>query len=85
MTDVEKLRTLLPHWVEHNVEHASEFRAWIERVRDGHHAHVIEHLQAAVDKIESANHDLQVALEHLGGADYAAGRDHAHHHNHPHS
>ena len=25
VTDLEKLRVLLPHWVEHNAEHAAEF------------------------------------------------------------
>ena len=33
MTDVQKLRILLPHWIEHNVEHAAEFREWAERAR----------------------------------------------------
>jgi len=25
MDEVEKLRVLLPHWIEHNSEHAEEF------------------------------------------------------------
>jgi len=80
MTDVEKLRALLPHWIEHNAEHANDFRAWIERLHAAGQAHVAEHLQAAVEKIESANHDLHVALDHLGGAAHDAGHDHAHPH-----
>jgi hypothetical protein len=31
VTDLEKLRVLLPHWIEHNAEHAAEFRQWAER------------------------------------------------------
>ena len=28
MTGRDKLRALLPHWIEHNAEHAAEFRLW---------------------------------------------------------
>jgi hypothetical protein len=31
MTDIEKLRALLPHWIEHNGEHAAEFSNWSEK------------------------------------------------------
>lgn len=33
MNDIEKLRVLLPHWIEHNAEHADEFLTWAERAR----------------------------------------------------
>jgi hypothetical protein len=26
--DLDKLRILLPHWIEHNEEHAESFREW---------------------------------------------------------
>lgn len=81
MTDIDKLRMLLPHWIEHNTEHAAEFRAWTERIRALDQAHVAEQIEAAIEKMDAANCDLQAALEHLGGALDAA--DH-HHHDHPH-
>jgi hypothetical protein len=85
VTDIDKLRTLLPHWVAHNAEHAAEFRAWIERARAIGQAHVVEHLEAAIQEMEAANLDLQTALEHLGGASNAPDYDHSPvHHNHPH-
>ena len=31
MSEVEKLRVLIPHWIEHNKEHAAEFRKWAEQ------------------------------------------------------
>ena len=31
MDETEKLRVLLPHWIEHNGEHAQEFRDYAER------------------------------------------------------
>jgi hypothetical protein len=70
MTDIDKSRTLLPHWVAHDAEHTAEFRAWIERVRAIGQEQVAEHLEAAIQKMGAANFDLQNALEHLdGGSD----------------
>jgi hypothetical protein len=70
--DVEKLRVLLPHWIEHNGEHASEFRQWAGR------ASVAEEmiLEAAV-LVEEANTRLEEALEKLGGP-----LEHHHHEHH---
>ncbi len=31
MEDIEKLRTLLHHWMEHNDEHARTYRDWAEK------------------------------------------------------
>ncbi len=31
MDETEKLRVLLPHWIEHNGEHAAEFRDYAVR------------------------------------------------------
>lgn len=77
--DIEKLRILLPHWIEHNIEHANEFRVWIEQMHASGHDHVVEHLEATIEKIESANRDLESALEHLGAAHDAAGHRNKHH------
>jgi hypothetical protein len=33
-TDLDRVRVLVPHWIEHNSEHAQEFRDWATRVRD---------------------------------------------------
>jgi hypothetical protein len=61
-TDVEKLRVLLPHWIEHNAEHAAEFRAWAGRVDEAR-----EQIESAARHMEAANEALQEALEKLGG------------------
>ena len=78
MTDIEKLRVLLPHWLKHNTAHADDYRAWIERARAAGEHHVVEHLAAAIEKLEGVNCDLAAALEHLGGSAEAAGHDHSH-------
>ena len=70
MNEVDKLRVLLPHWIEHNGEHASEFRAWAERVgaSAGPHGPLArDALSAAARLLEQANARLQEALEQIGG------------------
>jgi len=81
-TDLDKLRVLLPHWLEHNAEHASEFWAWAARARMAGDEHLAEHIEAAAQQMEAAMDGLKGAIEHLGGE-----LDHAHlhhHHNHIH-
>ena len=60
--DQEKLRVLLPHWIEHNGEHAKEFRGWAERAGVAGSA-----LLDAARLLEEANIRLQEGLEQLGG------------------
>jgi hypothetical protein len=61
-SDLEKLRVLLPHWCEHNTEHAAEFRAWAEKAGLAR-AEILE----AAEHLERANEALTAALEKLGG------------------
>ncbi len=62
MSETDKLRVLLPHWIEHNGEHAWEFRTWAERAGTARDA-----LVAAADLVEEANAQLEEALKQLGG------------------
>ncbi len=32
MDDLEKLKRLLPHWMEHNDEHAKTYKDWAEKM-----------------------------------------------------
>ena len=62
MKETDKLRVLIPHWMEHNQEHAAEFRDWAERAGDAS----IDVL-AAADSMARVNEFLVSALEKLGG------------------
>ena len=85
MNTVEKLRVLLPHWMQHNAEHAGEFRSWAGRARAAGEGKLAERIEEAARNMEAANHDLQGAVDHLGGAAPAPDHDHTHHHrNHSH-
>ncbi len=61
MDDVEKLRVLLPHWMEHNDEHAADFVGWADK------ASLAGHEDAAHMIIRAADAIRQSALEGLGG------------------
>ncbi|MGD8584727.1 MAG: hypothetical protein PVH65_10100 [Chloroflexota bacterium] len=72
MNEQEKLRILIPHWIEHNEEHAGEFRRWSEHAGEA----VADVLEAAA-AMAQVNNSLAKALEKLGGP---LGSDHNHHH-----
>lgn len=62
MGETEKLRVLLPHWIEHTGEHAGEFRDWAQKAGAARDA-----LLDAAHFLEQANVRLQEALRQLGG------------------
>jgi len=72
--EVKKLRVLLPHWIEHNGEHASGFRNWAERAGPARDA-----LLAAAELLDQANGPLAEALALLGGPLELAHGEHQQH------
>lgn len=77
MNDQEKVRALLPHWIEHNAEHATEFRRWAERVRAVGQEEAAEEIDLAAKELGWVNEALSAALQKLGGPTDPA---HAHEH-----
>jgi len=65
MTDAEKLKTLLDHWIEHNTAHKEEFERWAQRARGAGLGDVSREIEAAAGKLEEANAHLQKAMSHL--------------------
>jgi len=72
-----KLSVLLPHWIEHNADHAQSFYSWAEQARAAGAEHLADHIEEAACKIEAANRDLEGAIEHVGAT--TSGHDHLHH------
>lgn len=62
MNEVDKLRVLIPHWIEHNDEHAEEFRRWGEQAGESS-----PDILAAAEAMILVNNSLRSALEKLGG------------------
>ena len=67
MTDRDKVRALLPHWIEHNAEHAAEFRRWAEKVHAAGQEEVAEEIALAARQLGWVNEALSAALKKLGG------------------
>ena len=62
MDEREKLRVLIPHWIEHNQEHAQEFEQWAQRAPE-----ISEYIVEAARAMAEVNQKLAVALKALGG------------------
>lgn len=77
MNELDKLRVLIPHWIEHNEEHAHEFRQWAEQ------AGVAEtDILLASERMHHVNEPLNEALKKLGGPLPAEHHHDDHHHHH---
>ena len=63
MNEIEKLRVLIPHWVEHNNEQAQEFRDWAEQAGE-----TAQEILDAAEAMSRVNTHLLSALEKLGGS-----------------
>jgi hypothetical protein len=66
-TDEDKLRALLPHWIEHNSEHAAEFRLWAEKAQAAGREDVAEEIVLAAKQLGWVNEALNDARKKLEG------------------
>jgi len=72
--DIDKIRVLLPHWLEHNQSHRAEFGRWAEVARGAGLAEVAELIEQAMAKMAAVDVLLARALEKAGGK--VAGHEH---------
>ncbi len=77
---IEKLRVLLPHWIEHNISHIAEFRKWEGEARKESGEDVALLLDKAIRDMEEAGKSLSKAFEKVGGPLQGGGGHHHHHH-----
>ncbi|HEY74485.1 MAG: hypothetical protein B6I35_10335 [Anaerolineaceae bacterium 4572_32.2] len=64
-TDLDKLRILLPHWIEHNDEHAASFEGWAEKARVLGQAKAAQQIEEVAERMAACNQSLAAALEAL--------------------
>ncbi len=87
MNTLDKVRVLLPHWIEHNQGHGAEFSQWADKLA-AESPEIAKMLRAAAESLENAEHMLEHALKQAGGPLAAPGHSHAHgggcHHHHHH-
>ena len=64
MNEIEKLLILIPHWIEHNQEHADEYRQWAAYAQNAS-----EDILEAVEALEHVNSALNSALQKIKSLD----------------
>ncbi len=82
MNDLDKLRVVLPHWIEHNSGHGGEFDHWAAKVGAAGRQDVAELLQKAAAALSKADGYLREALRAAGGPHEKSGHGGQHHHHH---
>jgi hypothetical protein len=80
MEQMDKLRVLLPHWMEHNRGHAEECGKWAAFAREAGEEGVADHIEKAVAAMHEASALLEKAFSAAGGKMGAPGHHHHHHH-----
>ncbi len=83
MNDIDKLRVILPHWIEHNIGHGHEFGKWAEQFEGVGQNDIADLLKKAQAHLMEADAVLQEALKLSGGALADQSNHHHHHHNLP--
>ncbi len=83
MDDIAKIRTLLPHWIEHTKSHENEFTHWTAHVREAGQHDCADALAQAAASLREVEEHLRRALT-LAGGPLAAEHEHHHHHHHDH-
>ncbi len=78
-TALEKLRILLPHWIEHSHSHQHEFKKWAETARNEGKEDVATCIEKALSALSEADKALEVGIASLGGK---IDDGHGHHHHH---
>jgi hypothetical protein len=86
MNDLEKLRVMLPHWIDHNLGHGEEFSQWADKLT-ADNPEVAALLRRAFNSLQDAQLYLEKALAKAGGPfEKEHGEHHGHggHHHHHH-
>ncbi len=79
MDTVEKMRVLLPHWLEHNRQHMEEFRKWEAMLRNEGETELAQRMAEIINLAQTTDDVLEKALEEAGGPLEGGGQHHHHH------
>ena len=77
-SDIEKLRVLISHWLQHNESHGEEYAKWADVARKAGHADTAAYIEQAVSLLAQADREFEKALASVGGPT----KEHHHHHHH---
>jgi hypothetical protein len=79
MNSIDKIRVLLPHWIQHNQGHRAEFLQWAASLST-EAPELAALLQQAAEALQSAQASLEAALDRAGGPLASSSQGHCHHH-----
>jgi len=63
--DVEKLKLLLPHWIEHTEEHTNDYKKWLERLKGDVSEDIAKNFEKAIQLTEESNKYLKSTLDKM--------------------
>jgi len=78
MNEIDKVRVLLPHLIEHSRSHENEFAKWAEVLSSNGRHEAAALMNEAIGHLQAAAQGLEEALQKLGGP--LQGKGHSHHH-----
>lgn len=64
-TELEKLYVLLPHWIEHNRSHSSEYKKWADFARKDGQEETASFIEKAIKCMDEADNALTLAMEKI--------------------
>jgi len=65
LSDIEKLRILMPHWINHNNDHIRDNEKWLKKTIGLGVKDVGHELKEAIDILKKANRHIEVAYKKL--------------------
>ncbi len=81
MDTIDRLRVLIPHWIEHNRQHRNEFERWMAELREAGREDLAGLMMEVMELSTSMDARLEKVLEAAGGPlDPPHGGHHHHHH-----
>jgi hypothetical protein len=78
MKEIDKVRVLLPHLIEHGRSHEEEFAKWAAVLGNNGQHEAATLMNEAIGHLQAATQGLEDALAKIGGP--LQGKGHHHHH-----
>lgn len=63
--EMERLKKLLEHWIEHNGSHAQNYREWATKAEKANNPNVASELKQVAELTDKITHHFQRAIELL--------------------
>ncbi len=62
--EVEKLKILVEHWIEHNEEHINKYKEWVEKLK-GDREDLANLIAESIEFFEKGNEKLSEVLRRI--------------------